>query len=106
MIFSLLLHCIVWFPFNQKINPQKVQYSEDKTKRLLVNYMLRQVKSKAVHLTQAGFEDTLAKKIHVDKPWIVLFYETQDDKEESWPLQTKLSAIFVSTLLLHFPVVI
>ncbi|XP_063869825.1 dnaJ homolog subfamily C member 10-like isoform X2 [Scylla paramamosain] len=74
--------------------PGNVQYKEDKSKRLLVNYMLRQVKTKAVLLTQAGLQDTLAKKQHADKPWIVMFYETMDEKEESWALQTKLSAIF------------
>lgn len=61
--------------------------------------MLRQVKSTAVRLTQKSFKDTLAKPEYADKPWIVLFYEFLDEKEEFWPLQTKLSAIFVSIIV-------
>lgn len=81
---------------------QRVQYMQDKTKRLLVNYMLHQVKSSAVRLTHRGFKDTLAKQEYADKPWIVFFYEFLDEKEESWALQTKLSAILVSITNMFF----
>ncbi|XP_050723145.1 dnaJ homolog subfamily C member 10-like [Eriocheir sinensis] len=82
--------------------PGRVQYMQDKTKRHLVNYMLHQVKSSAVSLKQRSFKDTLAKQEFADKPWIVFFYEFFDEKEESWALQTKLSAIFDGLVTVGF----
>lgn len=75
---------------------------QDKTKRHLVNYMLHQVKSSAIRLTYRTFKDTIVKQEFADKPWIVMFYEFLDEKEESWALQTKLSAIFVSMIIIFF----
>lgn len=65
----------------------------EKTKEELINYMLRQVQSVAERLTAASVKNLLSRE--EKKPWLVIFHADNDEVDDFWIKQKKLSAILV-----------
>nr|XP_045618759.1 dnaJ homolog subfamily C member 10-like isoform X1 [Procambarus clarkii] len=82
--------------------PGKSKYTQEKTKKQLLNYVLRQVHSAAVRVSSANFKALLSKQEFSSKPWLLSFHADSDEVDDFWVTQIKLSAILDGLVTVGF----
>ncbi|KAG7170078.1 DnaJ subfamily C member 10-like [Homarus americanus] len=92
----------VWREVARELEGVRSRYSQEKTKEDLLNYMLQQVRSSAVSLTSTKLRNLLSKEEYSTRPWLIIFFADNDEVDEFWVTQIKLSAILDGLVTVGF----